>query len=138
MHRIRTRALGDPSDPKARMVPLYHGVCLSFVFLCASPPTQSLASFGRTEKGRNGEGKRSERNDKQDGLVKAEGRKEGRKMLREKESETVAMKKWEGRKEGDVKRKKEKEAEVMKSRKEERKEGNVKLKEEKGNLSNEK
>ncbi|MPC74881.1 hypothetical protein E2C01_069260 [Portunus trituberculatus] len=22
---IRTRALGDPSDPKARMVPLYHG-----------------------------------------------------------------------------------------------------------------
>ncbi|MPC16076.1 hypothetical protein E2C01_008888 [Portunus trituberculatus] len=22
--RIRTRALGDPSDPKARMVPLYH------------------------------------------------------------------------------------------------------------------
>ncbi|MPC44788.1 hypothetical protein E2C01_038468 [Portunus trituberculatus] len=23
--RIRTRALGDPSDPKARMVPLYHG-----------------------------------------------------------------------------------------------------------------
>ncbi|MPC74769.1 hypothetical protein E2C01_069144 [Portunus trituberculatus] len=25
MDRIRTRALGDPSDPKARMVPLYHG-----------------------------------------------------------------------------------------------------------------
>ncbi|MPC81927.1 hypothetical protein E2C01_076568 [Portunus trituberculatus] len=25
MERIRTRALGDPSDPKARMVPLYHG-----------------------------------------------------------------------------------------------------------------
>ncbi|MPC72666.1 hypothetical protein E2C01_066978 [Portunus trituberculatus] len=23
--RIRTRALGDPSEPKARMVPLYHG-----------------------------------------------------------------------------------------------------------------
>ncbi|MPD06754.1 hypothetical protein E2C01_102581 [Portunus trituberculatus] len=23
--RIRTRALGDLSDPKARMVPLYHG-----------------------------------------------------------------------------------------------------------------
>ncbi|MPC47338.1 hypothetical protein E2C01_041080 [Portunus trituberculatus] len=25
MDRIRTRVLGDPSDPKARMVPLYHG-----------------------------------------------------------------------------------------------------------------
>ncbi|MPC51890.1 hypothetical protein E2C01_045748 [Portunus trituberculatus] len=25
MDRIRTRALGDPSDPKARMVPMYHG-----------------------------------------------------------------------------------------------------------------
>ncbi|MPC58185.1 hypothetical protein E2C01_052180 [Portunus trituberculatus] len=25
MDMIRTRALGDPSDPKARMVPLYHG-----------------------------------------------------------------------------------------------------------------
>ncbi|MPC69225.1 hypothetical protein E2C01_063441 [Portunus trituberculatus] len=25
MDRIRTRALGDPSDPEARMVPLYHG-----------------------------------------------------------------------------------------------------------------
>ncbi|MPC23820.1 hypothetical protein E2C01_016885 [Portunus trituberculatus] len=23
--RIRTRVLGDPSDPKTRMVPLYHG-----------------------------------------------------------------------------------------------------------------
>ncbi|MPC07781.1 hypothetical protein E2C01_000348 [Portunus trituberculatus] len=23
--RIRTRALGDPSDPKVRMVPVYHG-----------------------------------------------------------------------------------------------------------------
>ncbi|MPC78954.1 hypothetical protein E2C01_073463 [Portunus trituberculatus] len=23
--RIRTRALGDPSDPKSRMMPLYHG-----------------------------------------------------------------------------------------------------------------
>ncbi|MPC11042.1 hypothetical protein E2C01_003695 [Portunus trituberculatus] len=27
--RIRTRALGDPSDSKARMVPLYHGGTLS-------------------------------------------------------------------------------------------------------------
>ncbi|MPC58503.1 hypothetical protein E2C01_052509 [Portunus trituberculatus] len=25
MDRIRTRALGDPVDPKVRMVPLYHG-----------------------------------------------------------------------------------------------------------------
>ncbi|MPC77370.1 hypothetical protein E2C01_071822 [Portunus trituberculatus] len=25
MDRIRTRALGDPSDPKAGMVQLYHG-----------------------------------------------------------------------------------------------------------------
>ncbi|MPD00577.1 hypothetical protein E2C01_096058 [Portunus trituberculatus] len=25
MDRIRTRAFGDPSDPKARMIPLYHG-----------------------------------------------------------------------------------------------------------------
>ncbi|MPC78320.1 hypothetical protein E2C01_072804 [Portunus trituberculatus] len=25
MDRIRTRALGDSSDPKLRMVPLYHG-----------------------------------------------------------------------------------------------------------------
>ncbi|MPC63997.1 hypothetical protein E2C01_058106 [Portunus trituberculatus] len=29
MDRIRSRALGDPSDPKARMVPLYHGGPLS-------------------------------------------------------------------------------------------------------------
>ncbi|MPC91675.1 hypothetical protein E2C01_086729 [Portunus trituberculatus] len=29
VYRIRTHALGDPSDPKARMVPLYHGGLIS-------------------------------------------------------------------------------------------------------------
>ncbi|MPC26217.1 hypothetical protein E2C01_019352 [Portunus trituberculatus] len=37
MDRIRTHALGDPSDPKARMVPLYHGSTNTGTFKSCSP-----------------------------------------------------------------------------------------------------
>ncbi|MPC49181.1 hypothetical protein E2C01_042976 [Portunus trituberculatus] len=42
--RIRTRALGDPSDPKARMVPLYHGGLFT-VFLYCVPPSYYVPPF---------------------------------------------------------------------------------------------
>ncbi|MPC22303.1 hypothetical protein E2C01_015315 [Portunus trituberculatus] len=47
---IRTRALGDPSDPKARMVPLYHGGHLIFIVLTApTKPHDAVSAKFTTE-----------------------------------------------------------------------------------------
>ncbi|MPC53084.1 hypothetical protein E2C01_046967 [Portunus trituberculatus] len=46
MDRIRNRALGDPSDPKARMVPLYHGDSpQAFVFLAIAASHGTLVDL---------------------------------------------------------------------------------------------
>ncbi|MPC89439.1 hypothetical protein E2C01_084385 [Portunus trituberculatus] len=47
MDRIRTRALGDPSDPKARVDPLHHGGPLIFFFFLQGNVFSSRGSQAR-------------------------------------------------------------------------------------------
>ncbi|MPC57961.1 hypothetical protein E2C01_051953 [Portunus trituberculatus] len=49
MDRIGTRSLGDPSDPKVRMVPLYHG-CPNCLFVELHQASFDYLSVGRSGK----------------------------------------------------------------------------------------